>query len=143
MYTLEYLAQPVKPVPVKMWNMSEIPVYMSLYMCQDGGLQPLCSRDVFHTACSCESAIFNKQSLPLSKPLSQTNSMIKRHTWGEPKGNLPCRFHFSAVPSLFISPLSCLFRFPVCLEGLWCFGPHFHALDLTSTIPLPNRILVM
>lgn len=41
------------------------------------------------TSKSSTSASFNKQSLPISKPLSQTNSMIKRHTWGEPRGNLP------------------------------------------------------
>lgn len=80
--------------------MSEMHVYMSLYICQDDGLRPLCSLDVFHAACfwgSCEvatsesttSANFNKQSLSISKPLSQTNSMIKRHTWGEPRGTLP------------------------------------------------------
>lgn len=45
-------------------------------------------------------ASFNKQSPPISKPLSQTNSMIKRHTSGEPRGNLP--FSLSLRAALFV-----------------------------------------
>lgn len=83
--------------------MSGVHVYMSFYTCQDDGLLPRRSLDVFHAVCfwgSCEAATFNKHSLPLSKPLSQTNSMIKRHTWGDPRGNLHPRLSFCAT--LFI-----------------------------------------
>lgn len=109
----------MKLCPIKGWNTSEMHVYIRLYMCQNDGLRPLCSLDVFHAACfwgSCEaatsesttSASFNKQSLPISKSLSQTNSMIKRHTWGEPRGNLP--FSLSLCAALFLySPLSSVF----------------------------------
>lgn len=81
----------VKLCLIKRWNMSEMHVYMSLYMCQDDRLWPLCSLDVFHYAGfwgSCEaatsesttSASFNKQSPFTSTILNQTNSVIKRHT---------------------------------------------------------------
>lgn len=115
--------------------MSGVHVYMSFYTCQDDGLLPLCSLDVFRAVCfwdSCEAATFNKHSLPLSKPLSQTNSMIKRHTWGDPRGNLHSRLSFCAT--LFIhfslSYVFYLLGFPFSLEWKEYF------VEDTSFVPL-------
>lgn len=108
---------------------------MSFYTCQDDGLLPLCSLDVFRAVCfwgSCEAATFNKHSLPLSKPLSQTNSMIKRHTWGDPRGNLHSRLSFCAT--LFIhfslSYVFYLLGFPFSSEWKEYF------VEDTSFVPL-------
>lgn len=139
----------MKLSPIKRWNMSEMHVYMSLYMCQDDGLRPLCSLDVFHAACfwgSCEaatskcttSASFNKQSLPISKPLSQTNSMIKRHTWGEPRSNLP--FSLSPCATLFVyfslSFVFCLLIYSPGLEWGEYFAVSPPWFDFTESLTI-------
>ncbi len=145
----------MKLSPIKSWNMSEMHVYRSLYMCQDDGLRPLRSLDVFHAARfwgSCEtatsesttSANFNKQSLPISKPLSQTSSMIKRHTLGEPKGNLP--FSFALCATLFVYfPLSsvfCLLIFSPDLEWEQYFAvsPPWFDFTESSTISCHDNL---
>lgn len=145
----------MKLSPIKRWNMSEMHVYMSLYMCQDDGLRPLRSLDVFHTACfsgSCEaatsesttSASFNKQSAPISKPLSQTNSMIKRHTWGEPRGNLP--FSLSPWSALFVYfSLSFVFYLLIFSPGLeweqyFAVSPSWFAFAESSPISCHDNL---
>lgn len=127
----------MKLTPIKRWNMGEVHVYMSLDMCQDDGLRPLCSLDVFYAARLClaatseraTSANFNKQSLPISKPLSQTNSMIKRHPWGEPRAfhSLCCCF-------------TCLY-FLLVRNGKNILQCHPH--DSTSQNPQPYNVLII
>ena len=62
-------------------------------------------------------ASFNKQSPPISKPLSQTNSMIKRHTPGEPRGNLPFSLSLRAALFVYFS-LSFVFYLLIFFPGL-------------------------
>lgn len=144
----------MKPSPIKSWNMSEMHVYMSLYMCQDDGLRPLCSLDVFHTACfwgSCEaatsksttSANFNKQSPPISKPLSQTNSMIKRHTLGEPRGNLPFSFSLFHSFCLSLSLSFVLYSLIFSPDLEWNNILQCHLLDSTSLSPQRYHVMII
>lgn len=67
------------------------------------------------TSQSTTSASFNKQSLSTSTPLNQTNSIIKRHTWGEPRGNLPFSLSLSLCAGLLI--FLCL----LCFTWLYIF----------------------
>lgn len=144
--------------PIKRRNMSQMHVYMSFYTCQADGLRPLRSLDVFHVACfwglceaatseSTTSASFNKQSLPISSPLSQTNRMIKRHTWGEPRGNLPFSLPLCATLCLFLPVLCVLLAYIFSWFWMEPSPQQYHVMRWSNTLmcqgfPFPTQDLV-
>lgn len=144
--------------PIKRRNMSQMHVYMSFYTCQADGLRPLRSLDVFHVACfwglceaatseSTTSASFNKQSLPISSPLSQTNRMIKRHTWGEPRGNLPFSLPLCATLCLFLPVLCVLLAYIFSWFWMEPSPQQYHVMGWSNTLmcqgfPFPTQDLV-